>query len=75
MKNNVYFVYHPDMGSNPDNTKQWYPGNQYVDWTLASAYGEGIDRRIEQSPEILNAYRTGIANSFIFHKTSTLLQP
>lgn len=128
--NNVYFVYHPDMGSNPDNMRQWYPGDQYVDWILASVYGEdanigtlgvlnnsyhnltaislskplgieewgigsstdtkntlnalaqnkfpririlsiwnegpagGIDRRIEQSPEMLNAYKTGIANSF-----------
>jgi beta-mannanase len=128
--NNVYFVYHPDMGSTPDNMRQWYPGDPYVDWILASAYGEdgnigtlgvlnksyhnltaislskplgieewgigsstdtkntlnalaqnkfpririlsvwnegpagGIDRRIEQSPEMLNAYKAGIANSF-----------
>jgi beta-mannanase len=127
---NVYFVYHPDMGSNPDNMKKWYPGDKYIDWILASAYGEGNDtgcigilnrsynqltaispskplgieewgigspsdtkntldslaqnkfpkikilsiwnegpaggkdRRIERSPEMLNAYRSGIANSF-----------
>jgi hypothetical protein len=126
---NVYFVYHPDLGSNPNNMKQWYPGDEYIDWILASAYGDdgnigslgvlqkyygklaaisaskplgieewgigspkdtkdtldalaqnkfpGIkilsiwneapigaieDRRIDKSPEMLNAYRTGIAN-------------
>lgn len=127
---NVYFVYHPDMGSNVDDMVKWFPGDQYIDWILASAYGDdgkigslrvlnnsyqkliaispskpigieewgigsptdtkntlnalaqnkfpkirilsiwnegstgGIDRRIEQSPEMLNAYRDGIANSF-----------
>lgn len=126
---NVYFVYHPDMGTNVNDMKKWYPGDKYVDWILASAYGEdddmgclgilnksyhqlvsisltkplgieewgigsqddtkntldalannkfpkikilsiwnegssgGKDRRIEQSSEMLNAYRDGIANS------------
>ncbi|MDQ6724472.1 MAG: hypothetical protein M3Z01_09470 [Thermoproteota archaeon] len=127
---NVYFIYHPDMGSNVDEMKKWYPGDQYVDWILASAYGDdgkigslgvlnnsyqklaaisaskplgieewgigsptdtkntlnalaqnkfpkirilsiwnegptgGMDRRIEQSPEMLKSYKDGIANSF-----------
>jgi beta-mannanase len=127
---NVYFVYHPDMSSSPDDIQKWYPGDKYIDWILASAYGEdgnigclgvlnksyyqltaispskplgieewgigspsdtkntldslahnkfprlkilsiwnegpagGKDRRIEQSPEMLNAYRNGIANPF-----------
>ncbi len=127
---NVYFAYHPDMSSNPDNMQKWYPGDKYIDWILASAYGEdgnigclgvlnksynqltaispskplgieewgigspadtkntldslaqnkfprlkilsiwnegpagGKDRRIEQSPEMLNAYRDGVANPF-----------
>jgi beta-mannanase len=127
---NVYFVYHPDLSSNVDEIKKWYPGDKYIDWILASAYGEdgdigclgvlnkssnqltaispskplgieewgigsptdtkntlnslaqnkfpklkilsiwnegpagGKDRRIEQSPEMLNAYKEGIANSF-----------
>lgn len=37
---NVYFVYHPDMGTNVNDMKKWYPGDKYVDWILASAYGE-----------------------------------
>lgn len=127
---NVYFVYHPDMSSNVDDMKKWYPGDKFIDWILASAYGDnggigclgvlngsynqltaisatkplgieewgigspedtkntldalaqnkfprikilsiwneglagGKDRRIEQSPEMLKAYRDGIANSF-----------
>lgn len=127
---NVFFVYHPDLGSNPDNMKKWYPGDNYIDWILVSAYGEngkkgtfgvlnesynkltslspskplgieewgigspkdtkdtltalkqpkfqrikiisiwnegpveGIDRRIEKSPEMLKAYRDGIMDSY-----------
>lgn len=127
---NVYFVYHPDMSSNANDMIKWYPGDQYIDWILASAYGDngnngtlgvlkksyqklasisptkplgieewgigsakdtkttlsalaqnkfpkirilsiwnegpagGKDRRIEQSPQMLSAYRDGIANPF-----------
>jgi hypothetical protein len=126
---NVYFVYHPDLGSNPDNMKEWYPGDQYIDLILVSAYGEdeggtlgvlndsyhkltslslskplgieewgigspedtkntlealhqskysrikilslwnegpagGIDRRINKSPEMLDAYRNGISSPY-----------
>lgn len=131
---NVFFVYHPDLGSNPDDMKKWYPGDDYMDWILVSAYGEddkigalgvlnksysklealstskplgieewgigspkdtkdtlaglknpkfqrikilsiwnegpveGIDRRIEQSPQMLNAYREGIKDPFYLSK-------
>lgn len=127
---NIFFVYHPDLGSNPDNMKIWYPGDKYIDWILVSAYGENgkkgtigvlnesinkltalspskplgieewgigspedtkdtlvalkqpkfqrikiisiwnegpvedIDRRIEQSPEMLKAYRDGIKDPY-----------
>ncbi len=37
---NVFFVHHPDLGSNPDNMELWYPGDKYVDWILASAYDD-----------------------------------
>ncbi len=136
---NVYFVYHPDMSTNVEDMKKWYPGDKYIDWILASAYGEddgvgclgilkrsynqlvlisplkpmgieewgigspedtkntlaalahgkfpkikilsiwnegplgGKDRRIEQSPEMLNAYRNGIANSFYLSSNFNLI--
>lgn len=37
---NVAFVWHSFAQGNPDRMKDWYPGDEYVDWVGASHFGQ-----------------------------------